>query len=133
MENVKAVEFFAPRIETSVHDVSAVAHQGRFENVAATAHLFEQGRVEMKCRVFRLIIEGHHLNSKRPEKNRIEIGRIDAHSGRIRSQQLRLSVGQNGRRLFAAEFLGRRLVDGTTFENRMTTFARQTSGRRLRR
>lgn len=101
VEDVKAVELFAPRVEASVHDVSAVPHQGRLQDIATAAHLFEKGRVQVKGSVFRLVVERHHLDAKRPEENRIEIGRIDPHSGGVRPQQLRFRVAQNRRGLFA--------------------------------
>ena len=89
---MKAVKFFAPRIEATVHDVRTFAHQGWFKDVATAARLFEKGCVKMECSVLGLIIERHHLYAKRPEEHRIKIGWIDAHAGGICAQQLRLRV-----------------------------------------
>jgi hypothetical protein len=54
-----------------------------------------KGRVEVEGRVFRLVVEGHHLDVKLPEEHRIEIERVDAHSGQIGPQHLRLRVEQD--------------------------------------
>lgn len=124
MENVKPIKFLAPRIKSSVHDMRSIAHQGRLENVATSAHLFEEGCVEMKGRVFSLVIERNHLNAKGPEQNWIEVGRIDPHSSRIGTQQLRFSVVQDGCWLLSTQFLGRRLVNRATFKHWMTPLAR---------
>ena len=125
MEHVQSVKLLAPRIEPAVHDVGSIPHERRLEHVAAATHLLEEGRVQVEGGVFRLVVECHHLNAEGPEEDRIEIGRVDPHSGRIRSQQLRLRVRQDRDGLLAAQFLGRRFVDGTAFEDRMAPFARR--------
>lgn len=56
--------------------------------------------------------------TERPEYDRVKIGRVNPHSGRIRPHQLRLCVSNQSQRLFSAQFLGGILVDRRTLVTR---------------
>lgn len=89
---VVGVLLLLERVEAAVVGMRTRPQLRRLEHVARRVVLLEQSRVEYLTRVDGLIVERDHLHAARPERERREVGRVEATRVRIASYQLGLRV-----------------------------------------